>query len=132
MLRLRALFPPLALLLLLAGAASAAPLRPDRETFDRAVPAPHIQSARLGEELRSLPRVRLFLAEVTILPSGRMVSRAIPVLPLREGRAAPIPPDLIVLPLPAAMPLLVAALAGLAIAGRRRRGRPLAEAAPRS
>jgi hypothetical protein len=132
MLRLRALFPPLALLLLLAGAGSAAPVRADRDTLDRGTPAPRVQSAVLVEELRTLPRVRLFLAEVTILPSGRTVTRAIPVLPLRADGASPLPPDLIVLPLPAAMPLFLAALAGLALAGRSRRGGPLARAAPRS
>lgn len=131
MLRLRALFPSLALLLLLAGAGSAAPVRADRDTLDRGVPA-RVQSAVLVEELRTLPRVRLFLAEVTILPSGRTITRAIPVLPLRADGASPLPPDLIVLPLPAAMPLFLAALAGLALAGRSRRGGRLARAAPRS
>jgi hypothetical protein len=98
MLRLRALFPPLALLLLLAGAGSAAPVRADRDTLDRGTPAPRVQSAVLVEELRTLPRVRLFLAEVTILPSGRTVTRTVATRPTWPGPEPDPGMQLLVLP----------------------------------
>jgi hypothetical protein len=70
--------------------------------------------------------VRLVTVEVIILPSGRLATRRVADLPAPPDRGKPTGEDLIVLPLPAGMPLLLAALAGLAVAGRRGDARRLA------
>lgn len=112
----------------LPGAAGAAPLRTGGGgDLDWRIPGGHVLSVVPTGGVRALPRVRLVTAEVVILPSGRMVTRPAAALPLRTGLASRPGADLIVLPLPAAMPLFLAAIAGLALAGRRRRtGHPLA------
>jgi hypothetical protein len=109
-------------LALLPGAAGAAPLRADRGgDLDWRIPGGHVLSVIPRGEARALLRIRLVTAEVVILPSGRMITRTLAVLPARP-KSAPRPDvDVIVLPLPAAMPLFLAALTGLLIAGRRRR-----------
>jgi hypothetical protein len=123
--------PPLRTLLLalaclagvLPGAAGAAPLRADRGgEIDWRIPGGHVLSVFHTGPKRALSRVRLVTAEVVILPSGRMVTRSVAMLPARPEPPRRPDADLIVLPLPAAMPLFLAALAGLLIAGRRRRG----------
>jgi hypothetical protein len=74
--------------------------------------------------------VRLLAVEVTLLPSGRVLHRTIVDLPPhRPLRSQPPGPDPLVLPLPGAMPLLLGALAGLFVVGRRRRPTALAAAA---
>jgi hypothetical protein len=109
----------------LPGAAGAAPLRADRGTaLDWRIPGGQVVPILLKRELRALPRVRLLTAEVVVLPSGRMLIRSIATLPARAEPPPRPTADLIVLPLPAAMPLFLAALAGLLIAGHPRR-RPL-------
>lgn len=125
MIRLPAFLLPLALLLLpalLPAPAAAASVRADRGAeLDWRIPAGHVLSAFPLAPLRALPRVRLVTAEVVILPSGRMITRTLAAIP-----APPAPPprtDLIALPLPGAMPLLLAAIGGLVLAGRRRRPR---------
>jgi hypothetical protein len=111
----------------LPGPAGAAPLRADRGgDLDWRVPASHVLSVFPTGPKRTLPRIRLVTAEVVILPSGRMVTRSVAMLPARTDPPRRPDADLIVLPLPAAMPLFVAALAGLLIAGRRRRRPPRA------
>jgi hypothetical protein len=125
MTRLRAPCLPFLLALLLALlplSAGAAPVRIDRDAaLDWRVPVRHALAVSPKWQVRALPRVRLLTKEVVILPSGRMVIRAVVAVPaLPEALRRP-DVDLIVLPLPAAMPLALAALAGLALAGRGRR-----------
>lgn len=85
-----------------------------------AVPARNIAAAPL------LPGIRLLTVDVALLPSGRLVARTAAARPaLPAARAAP---DMVTLPLPAALPLLLVALAGLVIAARPRPPEaPLAE-----
>jgi hypothetical protein len=130
--RLRTILLALAVLAgTLPAAVSAAPLRADRGgDLDWRIPAGHVLSVFPGGERRTLPRIRLLTAEVVILPSGRMITRTVAVLPARPKPAPRPDADLIVLPLPAAMPLFLAALTGLLIAGRRRRRPPPTRPSP--
>jgi hypothetical protein len=120
---LRTLLLALALLAgTLPGPAGAAPLRADRGgELDWRIPGGHVLSVFPTGPTRILPRIRLVTAEVVILPSGRILTRSVAMLPARPEPPRRPDADLIVLPLPAAMPLFLAALAGLLIAGRRRR-----------
>ena len=103
------------------GAAGAAPVRADRGgELDWRIPGGHVLSVS-GGEARALLRIRLVTAEVVILPSGRMITRTLAVLPARPKPPRRPDTDVIVLPLPAAMPLFLAAMAGLLLAGRHRR-----------
>jgi hypothetical protein len=127
--RLNALVLPLTLafVVILAGPAAPAPLRFDRGAdLDWRVPAPHVMKFVSWGAPRALHRVRLVTVEVIILPSGRLATRRVADLPAPPDRGKPTGEDLIVLPLPAGMPLLLAALAGLAVAGRRGDARRLA------
>ena len=124
--RLRMLLLALALLAgALPGSAGAAPLRADRGVdLDWRIPGGHVFSVVLTGTVRALPRIRLVTAEVVILPSGRMLTRSVALLPARpEPRPRP-DMNLVVLPLPAAMPLFLAALTGLVLVGRTRRRPP--------
>lgn len=129
MIRLRPRLLPLVLALLLPllpGKAAAAPV-----PFDRALslewPLPESRVLRLSirQETRPLAQVRLFTIEVTLLSSGRLVSRTVAALPSRDLHRPPPGPEPLVLPLPGALPLFLAALAGLVVVGRRRRTRPM-------
>jgi hypothetical protein len=132
--RLRTLLLTLALLAgALPGAAGAAPLRTvGGGDLDWRIPGGHVLSVVPTGGVRALPRVRLVTAEVVILPSGRMITRSVVMLPARPTAPRRPDADLIVLPLPAAMPLFIAALAGLVLAGRHRRGPPRIAGSPRA
>jgi hypothetical protein len=73
-------------------------------------------------------QLRLLTVEIMLLPSGRLAARpavALSRLPAPPDRHAQAP---VILPLPGAMPLFLAALAGLVLVSRRRRpAAPLAE-----
>jgi hypothetical protein len=128
MLRLRALVVLLALFLPPAsGAALASPLRHDhRASVDWPQPLVHIVPVAVLGVRHALPRVRLFMMEVAILPSGRLVIRTVVTRPYRpEPRPAPHAQP-ILLPLPATWPLVLVGAAGLVAVGRRRAARPLA------
>lgn len=129
----RPLLPALVLVLLLPllpGRAAAVPVAPDG-LIRLAAPPAHARAfwPTMPPDTRPLARVRLLAVEVTLLPSGRLLHRTIVDLPPhRPLRPRPPGPDPLVLPLPGAMPLLIGALAGLFVVGRRRR-RPTALAA---
>lgn len=124
--RLCTLFLALALLAgALPGSAGAVPLRADRAVdLDWRIPGGHVFSVGPTGTVRALPRIRLVTAEVVVLPSGRLLTRSVAMLPARPEQRPRPDVDLVVLPLPAAMPLFLAALAGLFLAGRPRRRPP--------
>lgn len=118
----RPLLPALVLVLLLPllpGRAMAVPVAPDG-LLRLASPPAHARAVwpAMPPDTRPLARVRLLAVEVTLLPSGRLLQRTIVGLPPHRPR--PPGPDPLVLPLPGAMPLLIGALAGLFVVGRRR------------
>jgi hypothetical protein len=128
MLRLRALPVLFALLLpLMPGITLAAPARHDPgAAVDWPLPLAHFLPMTLLGERHALPRVRLFMAEFAILPSGKFVTRTVATRPTWPGPEPDPGMQLLVLPLPATMPLFLMAAAGLVLAGRRRAGAPLA------
>ena len=128
MLRLRPRFLPFLLALLLPvlpGKAAAVPV-----PFDRAIllewPLPESRALRVAirKEMPPLARIRLFTVEVTLLPSGRLVTRTVVALPHPSRHEPPTGPDPLILPLPGARPLVLVALTGLVVVGRRRRISP--------
>jgi len=106
-----------ALLTLAAVPAAAVPLAFDRDlAVDARPPGPGD-----GADERPIARVPLLTRELVLLPSGRLVLRTASILPPRPLRDATASEAPLILPLPGAMPLFVAALAGLVLVARRRR-----------
>jgi hypothetical protein len=115
---------PLLLLILLALAppkAAAATLLPGRETvldWPRG-PDPVVRFV-FTRFAAPIARTRILMLEIVLLPTERTVA----TLSIRRSVASPDTvhkgADPIVMPLPGAMPLLLGALGGLAIIGRRR------------
>lgn len=135
MIRLRPLVLPLALLLLLPllpGRAAAAPVAFDRALhLDWPLPDARVLRFSILRDPRPLVQVRLFTVQITLLPSGALVARAVVALPQgRSDAPRPAPEPVVVpvvVPLPAALPLFLLALAGLVVVGRRRRPPALAQ-----
>lgn len=134
--RLRASCLPALLALVLAltaGPAGATPVRIDREAaLDWRLPLVHLRAVAPKGQVRALPRVRLLTKEIVIVPSGRMVIRSLAAARTLHSPARPPEPDPLVLPLPAGLPLYIAALGGVALVARRRRPTSLIAGAPRA
>lgn len=125
MLRTRPLLPALAiaaLLPVLPAKATATPVPLQRDApFPLSSPDHGAFRSGTPDMTRPLARVRLLTAELAFLPPGHLVTRTIAPPHARNG-APPAPvTELLVLPLPAALPLFAAALLGFLVIARRRR-----------
>ena len=109
-----------ALLPLSAGRAAAASLAAGGDLILEA----RLPSLTLGTATLPLAHGRLVTRELVLLPSGKAVLRTLPVRPVAPLIPATPATEPLILPLPGAMPLFLVALAGLALAGHRRRAVP--------